>query len=404
MNFAKHFMHRSKNAILLLVGIAVSVGLLGYFYQYSQRTRADANATVTFTFEASTLQAEKDGAAFLNINAASPTTSAVSIGTILIRYPKSLILYEDTDTTSCAILKTVRFQIILGSDAETFNTLELTQNSASPDNELPSGAFCFARIKFKALSEGSGQIQFAPIDTVIQNRFWDIAGPGGEYTAALGSVSSVALTVGPASTNSPTPIDQPSTTLPPQPVTEIIENRKDINTNLRLKFQGITTQPRNSSPISVQIKLVEGTKVPGSYETVSFTPQGDGAYVANHVFKNVNLSAKHSILVKGPKHLQKKICDNSPNEALSGYYRCDTSAITFKEGDNTLDLTHAILLSGDIPVQNNVVDAADIIYVRNNIGRSDAEVLTRADLNMDNIVDTQDYSLIIAALAFKYDE
>jgi hypothetical protein len=62
------------------------------------------------------------------------------------------------------------------------------------------------------------------------------------------------------------------------------------------------------------------------------------------------------------------------------------------------------MLAGDLPVQNGIVDSVDLAYLRANAGSREVEALSRADLNFDNIVDTQDYALVINALGFKYDD
>lgn len=176
-----------------------------------------------------------------------------------------------------------------------------------------------------------------------------------------------------------------------------------VDVNFRVRLQGITSQPKNSSPVAIQFKLVEGNKVVNTKQ-IEFRPQADGAYVANTTYENISLSKKYSFLIKGPKHIQKRVCVNSPSENISGTYRCKDSNITFKAGGNTLDFTNIILLSGDLPLQNGIVDAVDIAYVRNNVGRSDPDIVARADINFDGVVDSQDYTLVINALAFKYDE
>lgn len=176
-----------------------------------------------------------------------------------------------------------------------------------------------------------------------------------------------------------------------------------VDVNFRVKLQGVTSQPKNSSPVAIQLKLVEGNKVVNTKQ-IEFRPQADGAYVANTTYENIYPSKKYSLLIKGPKHIQKRVCVNSPSENISGTYRCKDSNITFKTGGNTLDFTNIILLSGDLPLQNGIVDAVDIAYVRNNVGRNDPDIVARADINFDGVVDSQDYTLVINALAFKYDE
>ncbi|PIZ65644.1 hypothetical protein COY14_01950 [Candidatus Roizmanbacteria bacterium CG_4_10_14_0_2_um_filter_36_9] len=109
-------------------------------------------------------------------------------------------------------------------------------------------------------------------------------------------------------------------------------------------------------------------------------------------------------MIKGPKHLQKKICVNNPLEVIPGTYNCKKGEITLQNGEQTLDFLGIYLLAGDLPLQNGLIDAVDIIYVKSNLGSKDPEVVSRADLNLDGIVDSQDYTMIINALSFKYDE
>jgi hypothetical protein len=62
------------------------------------------------------------------------------------------------------------------------------------------------------------------------------------------------------------------------------------------------------------------------------------------------------------------------------------------------------MMVGDLPDQNGVVDSYDTSYIKLNLGSTDARALQIADLNLDGIVDTQDYSLVIASLSIKYDD
>ena len=67
------------------------------------------------------------------------------------------------------------------------------------------------------------------------------------------------------------------------------------------------------------------------------------------------------------------------------------------------------ILSGDLPEngeQNGVIDSYDISFIRNNLGKTEESVVNICDINLDNICDTQDYSLLIQPLGTgnKYDE
>jgi hypothetical protein len=72
-----------------------------------------------------------------------------------------------------------------------------------------------------------------------------------------------------------------------------------------------------------------------------------------------------------------------------------------------LDFSKIYLLGGDLPVnglQDGVVDSLDTSYIRNNLGKTDADVISIADINLDGRIDTQDWSAVIYALSVKTDE
>ena len=112
----------------------------------------------------------------------------------------------------------------------------------------------------------------------------------------------------------------------------------------------------------------------------------------------------YTIFIKGAHHIQKRLCQNNPSEDLAGKYDCQAGQITLRRGQNVLDLSRIILLAGDLGNQDGVVDSVDVVGVRQRIGSRKAEDLDFADLNQDGIVDTQDFSLVLYSLNFKFDE
>lgn len=181
-----------------------------------------------------------------------------------------------------------------------------------------------------------------------------------------------------------------------------------VHLNLRLQFQGILKKPIASlNTMRVQVVVGEGdSKSEPQYGT--FTAGDDGVWSGSVTFTDIQPGADKSLFIKGPKHLQKKICVASPTETTPGTYRCSVGQITLNQGTNNLDFSKVYMLAGDLPeqngAQNGIVDAYDISYVRLALGSRDEKTISVADLNYDNIVDTQDYSLVIASLGVKYDE
>jgi hypothetical protein len=191
-----------------------------------------------------------------------------------------------------------------------------------------------------------------------------------------------------------------------------------VSLNLKLKFQGVMKEPSNTNQRTMKVRI----KVAGGNLSSPVSVGADFTLTNNRNSNTdaliwegtVNLPAqvtpgqKYYLLIKGPKHIQKKICDNTPSETTDGSYRCQGErTITFSSGQNNLDFSKIYLLAGDLPVngaQDGVVDSLDTSYIRNNLGKIDPTIVSIADLNLDGKVDTQDWSMVLYALSVKTDE
>lgn len=180
--------------------------------------------------------------------------------------------------------------------------------------------------------------------------------------------------------------------------------------NLKLKFQGILRQPSdefNKMKVKISVVAPLGNKGESSSEADFVSDEKgiwSGSVKVPPFFAFPGKGFK--LFVKGPKHIQKRICANTPSESFPGTYNCENGQIELVGGMgiNDLDFSGIYMLVGDLPQQDGIVNSYDISLVRNNIGSSDRAVLALADLNLDGIVDTQDYSLVIAALSVRSDE
>lgn len=191
-----------------------------------------------------------------------------------------------------------------------------------------------------------------------------------------------------------------------QPVTPTISiSPGNIILNLKLKFQGILKKPV-ASGTTMKVKVTIDGKEANDLksQTVDFTADDAGLWRGKATFTAIP-GAGYKVFVKGAQHLQKRVCDVTPTETAAGTYRCgDVGKITLQTGENTLDFSQIVELSGDLPDQDGVVDAYDISYIRLNLGSIDPKVISVGDINHDGILDTQDYSLLVASLNVKYDE
>ncbi|OGK62728.1 hypothetical protein A2446_04540 [Candidatus Roizmanbacteria bacterium RIFOXYC2_FULL_38_9] len=176
---------------------------------------------------------------------------------------------------------------------------------------------------------------------------------------------------------------------------------------MKIKLQGVTAKPRTSDSIDVKVKL--GGRLLSSstaYQTAKFTVGADGVWSGTADF-SVPPGDGYVVYVKGPKHLQKKICDAAASEAAGGTYHCGDGKITIKAGDNSVDFSKILLLVGDLPengAQNGIIDAYDTGYIRTHLQSTNSSELQIGDLNYDGVIDSQDFSLVLASLSIKYDE
>jgi hypothetical protein len=185
-----------------------------------------------------------------------------------------------------------------------------------------------------------------------------------------------------------------------------------VTLNLVLSFQGITQAPTSGeNSMDVLVTLAGGPEGQEIQSTGTFTVDSSARWTGQVSFDDVALGGDYRVLVKGPKHIQKKICDATPTEASAGTYHCGEGNITINSGDNTFNFSGIKLLVGDLAPQDGIVDSYDISLLRNSLCTTDnpdvckdSTVLSEADLNLDGIIDTQDYSLLISSLSVKYDE
>jgi len=178
---------------------------------------------------------------------------------------------------------------------------------------------------------------------------------------------------------------------------------------LKIKLQGVTKKPIKSEPINVQVKLGGGgLSASTAYQIAQFTVDDSGVWSGKVSFPSISPGGGYRIYIKGPKHIAKKICDESPSEGKGGEYHCGDGKISLKAGDNGFDFSKIIQLGGDLPEaggkQNGIIDAYDTTFVRTNLGSTDAAKGAIGDLNLDGIIDTQDYSIIVQSLSIKFDE
>lgn len=217
-----------------------------------------------------------------------------------------------------------------------------------------------------------------------------------------GTVPSVTAVISPSLAPSVTVTPMPTVPLLP---TVVITPSGNVELDLKLKFQGIEKKPSDTAN-KLYVKLtVVSDQGENNQSYGEFTADANGIWTGKTFFnmKIASDSAKYKILVKGPMHMQKRVCDPAPTEEKPGLYHCKVPNINLRAGVNTFDFSKIILLGGDLPVQDGVVNSYDLSLVRQRLGAV-AVGPQIYDINMDGVINVQDYSLIIFALSTRFDE
>lgn len=205
----------------------------------------------------------------------------------------------------------------------------------------------------------------------------------------------------------------------------------EVTIQFTLKFQGvdranIATEENKTQKIRVTVarQLADPLQDIGlqtiltkTYTDIPITVTGaDAAGIAlwqgEVPLTGITAGENYSVYIKGPKHLQRKFCQNNPTEQVeAGFpYRClGTGTISFTQGINTLDFSGVLLQAGDLPSesgqQDGIINAYDVSSIVNILrdGENRNEVpLSIADIDLNGVVNAKDRSYLIETLEEKY--
>ncbi len=177
-----------------------------------------------------------------------------------------------------------------------------------------------------------------------------------------------------------------------------------VRLSLSLRLQGIDKKPKSTEAILVRVGVGGGDLAETVYKNVLFTPSDGGVWKGQADF-DIPEGTAYKVLVKGPKHTQRKICENKPKEDQPGLYKCTINTIELKKGDNTLDFSGVVMLAGDLPVkQDGIVNAKDVLAVRERLNKTDFESLAIGDVNYDGVINAVDDALVVFTLANRTDQ
>jgi len=182
-----------------------------------------------------------------------------------------------------------------------------------------------------------------------------------------------------------TPTSTPTPTLTPTPTPN---PPGQVKAKFKVKFSGVDNKKPDQI---VKVKIGRGETVIQELEQVSLTANNQGIYESQMITLSsaITPGTNYYLLIKGPKHLQVKFCQNT------GQTRpCTTGKITLNSGENTLDFTGYPLPGGDLPPQDGVVNSLDAVALTNCLFQTSSTCLQKADLNFDEIVNTMDINIM----------
>jgi len=207
----------------------------------------------------------------------------------------------------------------------------------------------------------------------------------------------------------------------PTPGTDATVPADRVSIRLRIRPQGVMTErelPYNKLKVAVSVGGGVGTTALAKTTDAvvnEFVSVGDGMFEGTATFdpKILKPGKGYKILVKASKHLTKRFCSPEPNKGKTepdSTYTCpqvNAGIIELKLGLNNFDFSKVYLPAGDLSIngkQDTVVDSTDFTYIRKKIPSEDPEALRVGDINMDGVIDTQDYVLTISNLVNNVDE
>ena len=385
----------SKKIIRYTIILFTAIGFLFFFWYFINLylTRSKATGTsITLSLLPSQLNFNvgeiKEVNLMMQFNSGNQSEK-IDYLKVVLNFPKDTIELADyIDTTSSGLSRQMRVDgpVAANSSGEIVIEIGAPSPNSGPSTTQP---VTVAKMKFKGKASGSGQISIGN-SQIVNNSSEEIT--VGEVNNSQITVASSTPTPPPGATNTPTPTSPPGVT--------------NLALNLTLRFQGIINQcPSGNKKIKTRVKL--GGRTNTAYQTADFSCN-QGKWTGSVSF-NAPAGSGYIVYVKGEKHLQKKVCDQMPQESTlgPGTYNCRDGKITLNSGGNNLDFSGILNLYGDLPVggsQDGVINALDSSYIRNNLGSTDPEVLAICDGNLDSRCDTQDWSMLIMALSIKGDE
>lgn len=189
--------------------------------------------------------------------------------------------------------------------------------------------------------------------------------------------------------------------------TTVCQPTGGVKLKLALKLQGINTTPVTAKGLKFKVSAIgtnNNKQGPKEVELL-VSDRNDGIFEGTVDFEKLMPESNFRLFIKGPKHVQKRICDAKPTGGTD-YYCSNEQGFALNTGINEIDLTQTPLLAGDLPLpeQDGILNSKDIVAIRNCIKDRTDECVKQTDVNYDGVTNGTDFTIVINSMGIKYDD
>lgn len=394
-NLIKFLKTKFGKLVLFTAGIITVIFAVIFVNFYIYKSKASSDLAIVSFSQNGNLTVAKNSTFEITINLRPGTNNKMTAAIIPVSYDITKVKLQKFENAGCLTLLETDVTLL-----DKNNTVTWTKISKKLDNFLQidgTKEYCFGKLTFKATSTGNSKIDV--LENVAKVTFSDHTGL--QNVTANASVNLTIVEEGSITPPTGNPSNNPSNNPTGNPA-------DTAKFTFLTKLQGIGTETGinntpNATSISVLVKVVlkDGTLVKEQQTNLTYKTDS-GKWQSDELA--VPAGNNYRIIVKGPKHVAKRYCENNPTvSAVEGSYTCAGKSINLVDGQNSLDFSALPLLAGDLPPQDKVLNAFDAARLIGCLGKTEAEC-AGSDLNYDGTINATDNSILYASMKLKYDD
>jgi len=417
---------KTKRIALIVTMLITMLGLAWFVNKYIIQPQAKKD-TVTVAFEPSNIQSHIGENFNVNIRISASNEKKISAIDLSVKYNGNKVKYQAYTDSSIAFITVPNdyftqrvVQDVSGSGSE--KKVRLVLVAKKPAAKLSSNVYL--SLKFKALKTASGSkiTLIEPISSIVgttgadelKDHTFSIDSADAESTVTVRESISC-NTDGDCKQNAVCAANGMCACKPDYyncdgDWTNGCESKTvclpggDVSLKLKLKLQGIDGQPKIPD-MNVRVSITGGDlHGKKTFSDVAFKAKENGIYIGQVALANVNPGNNYRVLIKAPKHMQKRFCVLKPTGGTR--YKCSAkNGLTLEKGENIANFIEVPQLVGDLPLpQDGILNAKDIKAVKDCIGSPNADCINKTDVNYDGATNGMDFSLMQASMELKYDD